>query len=105
MNLLITIVAGFHLGPTSWNEVKKVILINKEITINKDINGRQAANFVHAVTSKPYNIWFKNKNKEINAKSILGLLSADIHKGDRIVVEIDCDEQLELDDIERIINN
>ena len=105
MSSLITIVAGFHLGPTSWNEVKKVILINKEITLNKDINGRQVANFVHAVTSKPYNIWFKNKNKEINAKSILGLLSADIRKDDVVTIVIDCDEQLELDDIERIINN
>ena len=79
-------------------------LFHKSIAVNKDINGRQAANFVHTITSKPYNIWFKVNDKQVNAKSILGLLSADIRKGDIKRIEIDCNEQLELDDIEKIIN-
>lgn len=89
----------------NWNEVRIVKIINKEIIINKDINGRQAANFVHKVTSKAYNIWFITKDKQVNAKSILGLLSADIRKGDRLTIEIDCEEPLELDDIEKAIND
>ena len=79
--------------------------IKSQATILNDITGRRATNFVHAVTSKPYNIWIVTKDKQVNAKSILGLLSADICKGDVITIVIDCDEPLEFDDIIKAINS
>ena len=78
--------------------------IKFQTTILNDITGRRAANFGHAGTSKPYNIWIVTKDKQVNAKSILGLLSADICKGDVITIVIDCDEPLEFDDIIKAIN-
>ena len=78
--------------------------IKSQTTILNDITGRKAANFVHAVTSKPYNIWIITKDKQVNAKSILGLLSADIRKGDVVTIVIDWDEPLEFDDIIKAIN-
>ena len=78
--------------------------IKSQTTILNDITGRKAANFVYAVTSKPCNIWIITKDKQVNAKSILGLLSADIRKGDVVTIVIDCDEPLEFDDIIKALN-
>ena len=78
--------------------------IKSQTTILNDITGRRAANFVHFVTSKPYNIWIVTKDKQVNAKSILGLLSADIRKGDVVTIVIDCNKPLEFDDIIKAIN-
>ena len=78
--------------------------IKSQTTILNDITGRRAANFVHAVTSKPYNIWIVTEDKQVNAKSILGLLSADIRKGDVVTIVIDCNKPLEFDDIIKAIN-
>ena len=78
--------------------------IKSQTTILNDITGRRAANVVHSVTSKPYNIWIVTKDKQVNAKSILGLLSADIRKGDVVTIVIDCNKPLEFDDIIKAIN-
>ena len=78
--------------------------IKSQTTILNDITGRRAANFVHAVTSKPYNIWIVTKDKQVNAKSILGLLSADIRKGDVVTIVIDYNKPLEFDNIIKAIN-
>ena len=78
--------------------------IKSQTIILNDITGRRAANFVHAVTSKPYNIWIVTKDKQVNAKSILGLLSADIRKGDVVTIVIDYNKPLEFDDIIKAIN-
>ena len=84
--------------------MNKLNTIKSQTTILNDITGRRAANFVHAVTSKPYNIWIVTKDKQVNAKSILGLLSADIRKGDVVTIIIDCNKPLEFDDIIKAIN-
>ena len=84
--------------------MNKLNTIKSQTTILNDITGRRAANFVHAVTSKPYNIWIVTKDKQVNAKSIIGLLSADIRKGDVVTIVIDCNKPLEFDDIIKAIN-
>lgn len=79
-------------------------ILQKEITFTHDISGRQAANFVHAVTAKPYSIWFIKDDRKINAKSILGILSANIKRNDTVVIEINADDYEEFRFIESIIN-
>ena len=79
-------------------------LINKEIVINKDINGRQAANFAHSISSMPFNVGIIKGDQQINGKSILELLSADLKSGDIINVYIDKNDPNGLNEIVKLIN-
>ena len=80
-------------------------MIKTKMTLHNDITGRKAANFVHGVTSKPYNIWIYKNDRMINAKSILGLLSLNLQSGDEVEVQISCDNENELSIICNEINN
>ena len=80
-------------------------LLQRSVTLTQDINGRQASNFVYAITSKRYNVWFVVGDRRVNAKSILGILSANLKKDDNISIIIDCDDVNELNEIEQIINS
>lgn len=61
----------------------------KTITANKDIAPRFAKNFVAEITHLKSNVYFIMENREINAKSILGIISINIMNGDRFDVCID----------------
>lgn len=74
-------------------------MYSKNCTAEKDFNGRQAANFVHAVTGFPYNIWIKVEDRQVNAKSILGLLSLGIKTGDTISICTTGNNEQSVDDI------
>lgn len=56
--------------------------IKKTITANKDISPRFAKNFVAEITHLKSNVYFIMDNREINAKSILGIVSINIMSGD-----------------------
>lgn len=63
--------------------------MNFEIEVTKDINSsRNAINLVHSFTPFKSGIYITKEGRRINAKSILGLLSASIVKGDHIEVEV-----------------
>lgn len=47
-----------------------------------DYGMRFSMNFSYAINNLKSNIYFVNDERIINAKSILGIISADIHKGD-----------------------
>lgn len=61
----------------------------RTITANKDITPRFTKNFVAKVTHIKSNVYFIMGNREINAKSILGIISINIMNGDRFDVCID----------------
>lgn len=66
-------------------------LLTKNVRLTKDITSRQAANIVYEITPVPCNIWITKENRQINAKSILGLLSLNLRKNDLVTITIDGD--------------
>lgn len=58
----------------------------KTIIANKDITPRFAKNFVAEVTHIKSNLYFVVSDREINAKSILGIISVNIKNGDKFEV-------------------
>ena len=58
----------------------------RTITANKDITPRFAKNFVAEVTHIKSNLYFVVGDREINAKSILGIISVNIKNGDKFEV-------------------
>lgn len=63
--------------------------IKKTITASKDISPRFAKNFVAEITHLKSNVYFIMDNREINAKSILGIISINIMNGDTFNVVVD----------------
>lgn len=61
----------------------------RTITANKDITPRLAKNLVAEVTHIKSNVYFIIGNREINAKSILGIISINIMNGDEFDVCVD----------------
>lgn len=55
-----------------------------KIYSERTINSRQASNFVYNVSALHSDIWITKNDRRINAKSILGVLSINIQKGDLI---------------------
>ena len=55
-----------------------------KINSERDINSRQASNFVYNSSALHSDIWITKSDRRINAKSILGVLSINIQKGDLI---------------------
>lgn len=55
-----------------------------KINSERTINSRQASNFVYNVSALHSDIWITKNDRRINAKSILGILSINIQKGDLI---------------------
>lgn len=63
--------------------------VKRTITVNKDITPRFAKNFVAEVTHIKSNLYFIVGGREINAKSILGIISINIMNGDKFDVCVD----------------
>lgn len=61
----------------------------KTIIANKDITPRFIKNFVAKITHIKSNVYFIMGNREINAKSILGIISINIMNGDKFDICID----------------
>ncbi len=55
-----------------------------KINSERAINSRQASNFVYNISALHSDIWITKNDRRINAKSILGVLSINIQKGDLI---------------------
>ena len=60
----------------------------RTITANKDITPRFIKNFVANITNIKSNLYFVVDGREINAKSILGIISVNIKNGDEFEVYI-----------------
>ena len=60
----------------------------RTITANKDITPRFIKNFVANITNIKSNLYFVVGDREINAKSILGIISVNIKNGDEFEVYV-----------------
>lgn len=75
--------------------------IEKEVILKNDIDGRAANLFVYSIASMPFNVKIHKGDKQVNGKSIFGLLSIGLKSGDTIQISIDKND---LDGINEIIN-
>lgn len=72
-----------------------------KINSERTINSRQASNFVYNVSALHSDIWITKNDRRINAKSILGVLSINIQKGD--LIELSFSEENK-NEIMKVIN-
>lgn len=72
-----------------------------KINSERTINSRQASNFVYNVSALHSDIWITKNDRRINAKSILGVLSINIQKGD--LIELSFSEENK-NEITKVIN-
>lgn len=76
-------------------------VIDKQIILKNDIDGRAANRFVYSIASMPFNVKIQKGDKQVNGKSILGLLSIGLKYGDTVQISIDKNDP---DGINEIIN-
>lgn len=79
--------------------------VKRTITVNKDITPRFAKNFVANTTNIKSNLYFIVGDREINAKSILGIISINIMNGDEfdICVDSSVSQECAENDINKVI--
>ena len=74
-----------------------------DITLNKELINRNAVTLVQLLTPIKSEIYINKESRRINAKSILGVLSASINKGDEVIFEIF--EDSEVATVNQILQN
>lgn len=71
-----------------------------EVTIETGLQARPAAEFVQKANRYTADIFLEKDNKKVNAKSIMGLMSLAITKGEEIKLIADGpDEELAINDL------
>ncbi len=81
-------------------------MLSKELTIKNEegLQSRPAALLVQVAGKFMSNIWIEQGSKRVNAKSIMGVLSLRLRKGDSFfIVTNGDDEQKAVDSIVRLI--
>lgn len=78
-------------------------MITKRIVCNRDIKGRAAADFVKQANDFKETVFCQKGERRVNGKSLLGVLSLDICKGDRIAIF--CEDEFTLNIIENFLQN
>lgn len=61
-------------------------MITENIKIPKEVTGRYLSQVVYNISQVPVDCFVKMNDRQVNGKSLLGLLSLDLHQGD--VVEV-----------------
>lgn len=66
-------------------------MINKEVTVKNDkgLHARPATFFIQKANSFRSSIWVEIEDRKANAKSLLGVLSLGVSKGDTITLIAD----------------
>lgn len=68
-----------------------------KIKVNCDLYGRNASKAVFAINHLPTNsVYIELNDRRVNAKSILGLLSLGVKKGDEITVYADLEYKTDI---------
>lgn len=72
-------------------------MIETEVVVDLDsgLHARPAANFVRLASTYACEITIRKGDKEVNAKSILGVLSLAVEKGSKVVICCDGDGEQE----------
>lgn len=81
-------------------------MLTKNITIQNSVglHARPATYFIQKANSYKSSIWIENSDRRANAKSLLGVLSLGISKGDVITILADgVDEQEAIDGLVDLI--
>lgn len=65
-------------------------MIEKKITVGrpKGIDIRAAAIFVKAASQFESNVWLKKDDVKVNGKSIMGIISLALARGDEVTLEV-----------------
>lgn len=83
-------------------------MIKKEIQIelSKGLEARPVAIFVQVASQYDSTIFVEYRDKKVNAKSIMGMMSLGIAQGERVVISAEGkDEQEAVDGIEKYLSS
>ncbi len=81
-----------------------MITKNIEITNSIGLHARPATHFIQKANSFRSSVWVENSDRRANAKSLLGVLSLGISKGDIITILADgVDEEAAVDGLVALI--
>jgi phosphocarrier protein HPr len=78
------------------------------ITINHPtgLHARPAALFVQVASKFQSRIWVEKGSKKVNAKSIMGVMSLSVRKGDEVIITADGkDEKKAMEAIKRMVES
>lgn len=78
--------------------------LETEVILKNDIDGRAANRFVYSIASMPFNVKIHKGDKQVNGKSILGLLSIGLKSGDAVQISIDKNDPDGINEIINLIN-
>lgn len=78
--------------------------IETEAILKNDIDGRAANRFVYSIASMPFNVKIHKGDKQVNGKSILGILSIGLKSGDTVQISIDKNDPDGINEIIKLIN-
>jgi phosphocarrier protein HPr len=83
------------------------IMITREIVIKNEygLESKVAARLIQKASGYASNIWIEKDARRANAKSLLGILSLSVCKGEKVLLIADgADEGLALDELELFAN-
>lgn len=72
--------------------------------LTEDILARTAAQMNFELCKLNFNIYIFKNDRLINAKSIIGLLSGEFHKGDTITIDVSTTDEEEINKLKTILN-
>ena len=81
-------------------------MISKEIMIKNEsgLESKVAARLIQKASGYESNIWIQKNDRRANAKSLLGILSLGIGKGEKVLLIADgADEQLAIKELELFV--
>lgn len=81
--------------------------MDKTISMPFNLVGRQVHRFVYKIKQIPSSVYFKIDERMVNVKSLIGVFSANVERGQEVVISVfnDDSEQAEIDikEVEKII--
>ncbi|MBP7174800.1 MAG: HPr family phosphocarrier protein [Thermoclostridium sp.] len=82
-------------------------MLEREIVINNEsgLESKAAAMLIQKASGYASNIWIEKNARRANAKSLLGILSLGVSKGEKVLLIADgADESLALNELELFAN-
>lgn len=79
-------------------------MVTKTMVVANGLEGRTVASLVQIASRYKSSVYIEVENKKVNAKSIMGMMSLGIAKGEKInVVATGEDEQKALENVENFV--
>ena len=69
--------------------------MTKKVIIPCDVNSRYAQHLIFNMVRIPEYCYIRKNERQVNAKSILGIFSLDLHKGDEVEFVVNCDRDID----------